>query len=100
MSMQGFRSFVWTAVSYQLKDKLKLSPSASQFVSAVAFFPWSIKPLYGYEFLSNFIDWPLELIILEKKIVILNKIELSLTMKKNYVYTYNLVSHRVYENAM
>ncbi|KAJ4726099.1 Folate-biopterin transporter like [Melia azedarach] len=44
---QGFRSFVWTAVSYQLKDKLKLSPSASQFVISVAFFPWSIKPLYG-----------------------------------------------------
>lgn len=44
---QGFRSFVWTAVSYQLKDKLKLSPSASQLVSSVAFFPWSIKPLYG-----------------------------------------------------
>ncbi|KAL6538389.1 hypothetical protein OROGR_012377 [Orobanche gracilis] len=44
---QGFRSFVWTAVSYQLKDKLKLSPSASQFVTSVAFFPWSIKPLYG-----------------------------------------------------
>ncbi|KAK6132890.1 hypothetical protein DH2020_033370 [Rehmannia glutinosa] len=43
----GFRSFVWTAVSYQLKDKLKLSPSASQFVTSVAFFPWSIKPLYG-----------------------------------------------------
>ncbi|KAI3466234.1 hypothetical protein Pfo_022897 [Paulownia fortunei] len=44
---QGFRSFVWTAVSYQLKDKLKLSPSASQFVTSIAFFPWSIKPLYG-----------------------------------------------------
>ncbi|KAL3639951.1 hypothetical protein CASFOL_014919 [Castilleja foliolosa] len=44
---QGFRSFVWTAVSYQLKDKLKISPSASQFVTSVAFFPWSIKPLYG-----------------------------------------------------
>ncbi|EEF39404.1 probable folate-biopterin transporter 4 [Ricinus communis] len=44
---QGFRSFVWTAVSYHLKDRLKLSPSASQFVSSVAFFPWSIKPLYG-----------------------------------------------------
>ncbi|KAK6934433.1 Biopterin transporter family [Dillenia turbinata] len=44
---QGFRSFVWTAVSYQLKDRLKLSPSASQFVFSVAFFPWSIKPLYG-----------------------------------------------------
>lgn len=44
---QGFRSFVWTAVSYQLKDGLKLSPSASQFVSSIAFFPWSIKPLYG-----------------------------------------------------
>ncbi|CAA2969744.1 probable folate-biopterin transporter 4 [Olea europaea subsp. europaea] len=44
---QGFRSFVWTAVSYQLKDNLKLSPSASQFVTSVAFFPWSIKPLYG-----------------------------------------------------
>ncbi|KAL2247609.1 probable folate-biopterin transporter 4 isoform X1 [Sesamum indicum] len=44
---QGFRSFVWTSVSYQLKDKLKLSPSASQFVTSVAFFPWSIKPLYG-----------------------------------------------------
>ncbi|KAJ6727920.1 FOLATE-BIOPTERIN TRANSPORTER 4-RELATED [Salix koriyanagi] len=44
---QGFRSFVWTAVSYQLKDNLKLSPSASQFVSSIAFFPWSIKPLYG-----------------------------------------------------
>ncbi|KAK9084850.1 hypothetical protein Sjap_025261 [Stephania japonica] len=44
---QGFRSFVWTAVSYQLKDRLKLSPSASQLISSVAFFPWSIKPLYG-----------------------------------------------------
>ncbi|XP_076931113.1 putative folate-biopterin transporter 4 [Bidens hawaiensis] len=44
---QGFRSFVWTAVSYQLKDKLKLSPSASQLVTSVAFFPWSIKPIYG-----------------------------------------------------
>ncbi|GAB2230575.1 hypothetical protein Drorol1_Dr00014848 [Drosera rotundifolia] len=44
---QGFRSFVWTAVSYQLKDELKLSPSASQFVFSIAFFPWSIKPLYG-----------------------------------------------------
>ncbi|KAF3453492.1 hypothetical protein FNV43_RR03932 [Rhamnella rubrinervis] len=43
----GFRSFVWTAVSYQLKDRLKLSPSASQFVFSIAFFPWSIKPLYG-----------------------------------------------------
>ncbi|CAA6656571.1 unnamed protein product [Spirodela intermedia] len=44
---QGFRSFVWTAVSYQLKDILKLSPSASQFVVSAAFFPWSIKPFYG-----------------------------------------------------
>ncbi|KAI4366148.1 hypothetical protein MLD38_022065 [Melastoma candidum] len=44
---QGFRSFAWTAVSYQLKDILKLSPSASQFVISVAFFPWNIKPLYG-----------------------------------------------------
>ncbi|KAK5772476.1 probable folate-biopterin transporter 4 [Gossypium arboreum] len=44
---QGFRSFVWTAVSYQLKDRLKLSPSASQFVFSVSFFPWSIKPIYG-----------------------------------------------------
>ncbi|XP_058093651.1 probable folate-biopterin transporter 4 [Magnolia sinica] len=44
---QGFRSFVWTAVSYQLKDILKLSPSASQFVVSIAFFPWSIKPFYG-----------------------------------------------------
>ncbi|CAA7025886.1 unnamed protein product [Microthlaspi erraticum] len=44
---QGFRSFVWTAVSYQLKDRLQLSPSASQFVFTVSFFPWSIKPLYG-----------------------------------------------------
>lgn len=44
---QGFRSFVWTAVSYQLKDRLKLSPSASQFVFSIAFFPWSIKPIYG-----------------------------------------------------
>uniref|UniRef100_A0A7N0URC5 Uncharacterized protein n=1 Tax=Kalanchoe fedtschenkoi TaxID=63787 RepID=A0A7N0URC5_KALFE len=32
---QGFRSF------------LKLSPSASQFVFSIAFFPWSMKPLYG-----------------------------------------------------
>lgn len=47
--MQGFRSFVWTAISYQLKDNLHLTPSASQFVFSVAFFPWSIKPLYGYE---------------------------------------------------
>ncbi|GMI85265.1 hypothetical protein like AT5G54860 [Hibiscus trionum] len=44
---QGFRSFVWTSISYQLKDKLKLSPSASQFVFSVSFFPWSIKPVYG-----------------------------------------------------
>lgn len=44
---QGFRSFVWTAVSYQLKDRLKLSPSASQFVTSIAFFPWSLKPIYG-----------------------------------------------------
>ncbi|KAL8505592.1 hypothetical protein ACS0TY_016728 [Phlomoides rotata] len=44
---QGFRSFVWTAVSYQLKDKLRLSPSASQFVTSIVFFPWSVKPLYG-----------------------------------------------------
>ncbi|CAA3004980.1 probable folate-biopterin transporter 4 [Olea europaea subsp. europaea] len=44
---QGFRSFVGTAVSYQLKDNLKLSPSASQFVTSIALFPWSIKPLYG-----------------------------------------------------
>ncbi|KZV33488.1 transporter [Dorcoceras hygrometricum] len=44
---QGFRSFVWTAVSYQIKDKLKLSPSSSQFLTSIAFFPWSIKPLYG-----------------------------------------------------
>ncbi|KAK7838170.1 putative folate-biopterin transporter 4 [Quercus suber] len=51
---QGFRSFVWTAVSYQLKDRLKLSPSASQFVSSIAFFPWSIKPLYGY---GSFFTW-------------------------------------------
>lgn len=35
-------------MSYQLKDELKLSPSASQFVTSIAFFPWSIKPLYGY----------------------------------------------------
>ncbi|KAJ4975287.1 hypothetical protein NE237_000393 [Protea cynaroides] len=45
--IQGFRSFVWTAVSYQLKDRLNLSPSASQLVFSIAFFPWSIKPLYG-----------------------------------------------------
>ncbi|PKA59113.1 putative folate-biopterin transporter 4 [Apostasia shenzhenica] len=44
---QGFRSFVWTAVSYQMKDLLKLSPSASQFMFSVAFFPWNVKPLYG-----------------------------------------------------
>eukprot|EP01018_Ginkgo_biloba_P018052 Gb_20691 [translate_table: standard] len=44
---QGFRSFAWMAVSYQLKDELKLSPSASQFVVSIAFFPWSVKPLYG-----------------------------------------------------
>ncbi|KAI3753925.1 hypothetical protein L2E82_25990 [Cichorium intybus] len=44
---QGFRSFVWTAVSYHLKDKLELSPSASQFVTSISFFPWSIKPVYG-----------------------------------------------------
>lgn len=59
--MQGFRSFVWTAVSYQLKDKLKLSPSVSQSVSSIAFFPWSIKPLYGYECYGNFVMNYLEL---------------------------------------
>lgn len=35
------------AISYQLKDELKLSPSASQFAITLAFMPWSIKPLYG-----------------------------------------------------
>ncbi|KAF0917635.1 hypothetical protein E2562_020995 [Oryza meyeriana var. granulata] len=45
--IQGFRSFVWTAVSYQMKDMMKLSPSTSQFLVSVAYFPWSIKPLYG-----------------------------------------------------
>ncbi|TVU23185.1 hypothetical protein EJB05_30220 [Eragrostis curvula] len=45
--IQGFRSFVWTAVSYQMKDVMKLSPSASQFSVSLAYFPWSIKPLYG-----------------------------------------------------
>ncbi|KAL8166957.1 hypothetical protein V2J09_008456 [Rumex salicifolius] len=44
---QGFKSFVWTAVSYMLKDELKCSPSVSQFVISVAFVPWSVKPLYG-----------------------------------------------------
>ncbi|KAH9328292.1 hypothetical protein KI387_000400, partial [Taxus chinensis] len=43
----GFRSFAWMAVSYQLKDELNLSPSASQFLVSIAFFPWSVKPLYG-----------------------------------------------------
>lgn len=58
--MQGFRSFVWTSISYQLKDNLKLSPSASQFVFSVAFFPWSIKPLYGYgSLVVFFIDYSL-----------------------------------------
>uniref|UniRef100_A0A0D9UYY8 Major facilitator superfamily (MFS) profile domain-containing protein n=1 Tax=Leersia perrieri TaxID=77586 RepID=A0A0D9UYY8_9ORYZ len=45
--IQGFRSFVWTAVSYQMKDMMKLSPSTSQFLVSVAYFPWSIKPIYG-----------------------------------------------------
>ncbi|KAL6850143.1 hypothetical protein ACP4OV_020770 [Aristida adscensionis] len=45
--IQGFRSFVWTAVSYQMKDIMKLSPSASQFLVSLAYFPWSIKPIYG-----------------------------------------------------
>lgn len=44
---QGFRSFAWMAVSYHLKDELKLSPSASQFLVSIAFFPWSVKPIYG-----------------------------------------------------
>ncbi|CAM0880658.1 unnamed protein product [Alopecurus aequalis] len=45
--IQGFRSFVWTAVSYQMKDMMKLSPSTSQFLVSIAYFPWSIKPIYG-----------------------------------------------------
>ncbi|KAM3329720.1 hypothetical protein ACQJBY_026638 [Aegilops geniculata] len=45
--LKGFRSFVWTAVSYQMKDIMKLSPSTSQFLVSAAFFPWSIKPIYG-----------------------------------------------------
>ncbi|TKW11883.1 hypothetical protein SEVIR_5G001600v4 [Setaria viridis] len=45
--IQGFRSFVWTAVSYQMKDVMKLSPSTSQFLVSLAYFPWSIKPVYG-----------------------------------------------------
>ncbi|KAJ0734184.1 putative MFS transporter superfamily, biopterin transporter family [Helianthus annuus] len=44
---QGFRSFVWTAISYQLKYRLKLPSSASQFVTSISFVPWSIKPIYG-----------------------------------------------------
>ncbi|XP_024522735.1 probable folate-biopterin transporter 4 isoform X1 [Selaginella moellendorffii] len=44
---QGFRSLAWMGVSYQMKDQLKLSPSASQFVMSTSFLPWSIKPLYG-----------------------------------------------------
>eukprot|EP00249_Psilotum_nudum_P014242 c24736_g1_i2 orf=744-2267(-) len=44
---QGFRSLAWMAISYQLKDELNLSPSASQFVMSTAFMPWSVKPLYG-----------------------------------------------------
>ncbi|XP_076901434.1 putative folate-biopterin transporter 4 [Bidens hawaiensis] len=44
---QGLRSFVWTAVSYQLKYRLKLSSSASQFVTSISFVPWSIKPIFG-----------------------------------------------------
>ncbi|RWW11942.1 hypothetical protein GW17_00024408 [Ensete ventricosum] len=47
LARYGFRSFVWTAVSFQMKDILKLSPSASQFVVSVAHSPWSIKPIYG-----------------------------------------------------
>nr|CAB3471571.1 unnamed protein product [Digitaria exilis] len=35
--IQGFRSFVWTAVSYQMKDMMKLSPSTSQFLVSLAF---------------------------------------------------------------
>ncbi|KAF3795359.1 putative folate-biopterin transporter 4 [Nymphaea thermarum] len=44
---EGFRSFVWMAVSFQLKDMLRLSPSTSQFLVSIAQSPWSIKPLYG-----------------------------------------------------
>ncbi|MCO5613556.1 hypothetical protein L7F22_067833 [Adiantum nelumboides] len=46
-SWEGFRSLPWMAISYQLKDELKLSPAASQLAITVAFMPWSIKPLYG-----------------------------------------------------
>ncbi|GAB2294590.1 hypothetical protein Dimus_028791 [Dionaea muscipula] len=45
--IQGFSSSESIAISYHLKDVLKLSPSASQFVSAITTLPWSIKPLYG-----------------------------------------------------
>ncbi|GMH11152.1 hypothetical protein Nepgr_012993 [Nepenthes gracilis] len=48
--LSGFSSSVWTAVSYQLKDVQKLSPSAFQFVFSIAFFPWSIKQIYGILF--------------------------------------------------
>eukprot|EP00897_Mesotaenium_endlicherianum_P010963 jgi/Mesen1/9896/ME000070S09174 len=44
---QGFRAFPWTGISYLLKDKLQLSPSASQMLTSTAFIPWSIKPIYG-----------------------------------------------------
>ncbi|XP_015690651.1 probable folate-biopterin transporter 4 isoform X2 [Oryza brachyantha] len=30
-----------------MKDMMKLSPSTSQFLVSVAYFPWSIKPVYG-----------------------------------------------------
>ncbi|KAG0588569.1 hypothetical protein KC19_2G253100 [Ceratodon purpureus] len=49
---QGFRSFAWMGISYQIKDKLRLSPPASQVLVSTAFFPWSVKPIFG--FVSDF----------------------------------------------
>jgi hypothetical protein len=46
--LQGFRSFAWMAIFYQMKDELKPSPSVSQFLVSAAFIPWSVKPMiYG-----------------------------------------------------
>jgi hypothetical protein len=49
--LQGFQSFAWMAIFYQMKDELKPSPSVSQFLVSAAFIPLSVKPMiYGYVF--------------------------------------------------
>jgi hypothetical protein len=44
---QGFKSVGSNALSFYLKDTIKMEPSAQQALLSTAHIPWSIKPIYG-----------------------------------------------------